>query len=192
MTDENQTQRLLDDDDDVITITKRPRQNSPSERHNDDSDVNDDNVDVNDNNDVNVNTDHNDNTSPQSYGEDSEDDREFDKKSMREMMLKEFFVRAFIAKGYPIASNIYNYEAINLLVSAEISSSCEAQWRISTSEQSLVEYLVEFYRTTRDSAEGKRRWFSTCVLKRGEVLMEASKEDVVFIVKDFWGIDIKI
>ncbi len=167
MTDENQTQRLLDDDDDNINISKRHRPNSPSESHND------------------VNNDDNSNN-------DSEDEQEFDKKSMREMMLKEFFVRAFIAKGYPITSNIYNYETINSLVSTEISPNCEAQWKVSTSEQSLVEHLVEFYRTTRDSGEGRKRWFSTCVLKKGEVLFEASKDDVVFIVKDFWGVDVKM
>lgn len=184
MTDENQTQRLLDDDDN-INISKRHRPNSPSESHND---VNNDDNDHN--NDGTVNDDNSDNDD--NSNNDSEDEQEFDKKSMREMMLKEFFVRAFIAKGYPITSNIYNYETINSLVSTEISPNCEAQWKVSTSEQSLVEHLVEFYRTTRDSGEGRKRWFSTCVLKKGEVLFEASKDDVVFIVKDFWGVDVKM
>jgi len=193
MTDQNQTQRFDEDDesDEDHSNIKRPCLSlSPKSEM---SEVNKEDIIKEDTTVVALHVCKP--TSP--LTDDSSDDDLFEKPEnkllMRQQMMKEFFVRAFLAKKYPIPSNIYNYESFMPLVSVQVSAEHEARWEISTSEQSVVDHLVEFYRTRRNTEEGgKRHWFSSCVLKKELVVFEATKEDVQFILRDFWCLHITL
>jgi len=53
-----------------------------------------------------------------------------DRRAMRRVMMKEFFVRAFLAKHYDLPSLYSTYEALMRLVTVEVYRTHEAVWQV--------------------------------------------------------------
>jgi len=100
--------------------------------------------------------------------------------AMRRIMLKEFFVRAFLLRDEPT----YTYANFMPLVTVEVSANKEAQFEVSTvNDSTLVDKLLIWF---REPAKEGRRPFSTCLIENDRVMLESTAENVKFILDEFF------
>lgn len=106
-----------------------------------------------------------------------------DKLSMRRIMLKEYFVRAFLAREEPTYR--YTYSGLMRLVTVELSAtSDDVQFEVCTKDDPiLVDKLMIWY---REPSENNKRPFSIFIIEEDRVLLEGTKENIAFCISDFF------
>jgi hypothetical protein len=107
-----------------------------------------------------------------------------DRRAMRRVMMKEFFVRAFLAKHYSLPAYI-NYESLMRLVTVEVygNRDREAVWQVNVAlKPKLLDQLVQFYREQPE-------WFYSLLIKDEKTIIIRSKQQRLdTIVKAFLNI----
>lgn len=105
-----------------------------------------------------------------------------DRRAMRRVMMKEFFVRAFLAKRYCLPTYI-SYEALMRLVTVEVFGNREAVWQVNVAlKPKLLDYLVNFYREQPE-------WFYSLLIKDEKLaIIRAKQQRLDNIVKAFLNI----
>jgi len=130
-------------------------------------------------------------SSPLSDGSDSDGDtsvgslheKPVDRRAMRRVMMKEFFVRAFLAKHYDLPSLYSTYEALMRLVTVEVYGTHEAVWQVNVvNKKKLIDSLVQFYREEPD-------WFYSLLIREDNiVIIRAKQQRLDTIVKAFLNV----
>jgi len=129
-------------------------------------------------------------SSPSPDGSDTDDhsvaslhEKPVDRRAMRRVMMKEFFVRAFLAKHYHLPSLYSTYEALMRLVTVEVYGTHEAVWQVNVvNKKKLIDSLVQFYREEPD-------WFYSLLIREDNiVIIRAKQQRLDTIVKAFLNV----
>jgi len=129
-------------------------------------------------------------SSPSPDGSDTDDhsvaslhEKPVDRRAMRRVMMKEFFVRAFLAKHYDLPSLYSTYEALMRLVTVEVYGTHEAVWQVNVvNKKKLIDSLVQFYREEPD-------WFYSLLIREDNiVIIRAKQQRLDTIVKAFLNV----
>lgn len=129
-------------------------------------------------------------SSPSPDGSDTDDhsvaslhEKPVDRRAMRRVMMKEFFVRAFLAKHYNLPTLYSTYEALMRLVTVEVYGSHEAVWQVNVvNKRKLIDFLVQFYREEPD-------WFYSLLIREDNiVIIRAKQQRLDTIVKAFLNV----
>lgn len=105
----------------------------------------------------------------------------------KRIVLKEFFVRAFLLEDYN--RPLYNYRQLMPLIAVQLSEDCrDVSIIVESSDTTLIDNCIKWFRERMvPESDPPRGFFSNLVITPNGVEFEATRDDVITIYNFFLG-----